>query len=293
MRIICAGPYDFALSWRLGAAYGGNSASERGSLAMWWDGKPTSVLLRQTSLDPPIIELIVEPMPRDARRFGEHMRGMLNAELALEPFYRKARRDKALHPLINAMIGLKPVRPPDIFQMLVIAVTEQQISLSAASSIRGRLVSAYGTRAGRLTAFPRPQDIANVPAEELASLGLSRRKAEYIVEFARALTRGDIDPAAWSGMPDEELAGQLRELRGIGEWTAEYLLLRGLGRMDAVPASDLGIRRVLGMYMGGGGVVSEEEARRMLKPWSPWRGLLAFYLLSCYRRSQMGLDQAQ
>lgn len=291
--MICAGPYDFRLSWRMLTAYGGSGVSEHGSLAMWWDGKPTRVYIRQTSLDPPVIEIIADPMPRDARRFGELMREMLHADLELEPFYRRARRDKTLRPIVNAMIGLKPIRLPDIFQMLVTAVTEQQISLSAASSIRDRLVSAYGTGVGRLNAFPRPQDIARLSVQDLASVGLSRRKAEYLIELAGMMARGDIDPASWKDMPDGQLLRLLRGYRGIGEWTAEYIMVRGLGRMDVVPAADLGIRRVLGLYLADGGEVSEEEARRMLEPWSPWRGLLAFYLLAHYRRSQMGLDQAQ
>lgn len=293
MRIVCEEPFDFRLSWRVFSSFSGRTASERGSLAMWWDGRPTSVLLNQTSLSPPVLELIVDPMPRQARPFGELMRDVLNADLRLEPFYRRARKDKTLHPVVNALIGLKPFRPPDIFQMLATAVTEQQISMAAARNIRDRLVSAYGTRTGRVTAFPRPRDIASLSVQDLRGCGLSQRKAEYLIGLAGKMESGELDPAAWEEMGDGELIRLLKGYRGIGEWTAEYVLLRGLGRPDVIPASDLGIRRVLGRYLADGRDLSEGEVRRALEAWSPWRGLLAFYLLAHYRMSHMGLDQAQ
>jgi DNA-3-methyladenine glycosylase II len=293
MRIICENPYDFRLSWRMHSAFSGRSASREGSLAMWWEDRPTSIFLKQTDQDPPVIELIADPMPRQTRRFQQSMRTALNADLQLEPFYSKLRKDKALRPIINSLIGLKPFRPVDIFQMFLIAVTEQQISMKAARGIRERLLSSFGTPAGKLTAFPRPRDIASLEVGELRACGLSQRKAESLIELAEKIGTGEIDTASWYGMPGEELKELLRGYRGIGEWTAEYILVRGLGRVDVVPASDLGIRRVVGHYLGGGRELSAQDVRDMLEPWAPWRGLTAFYLLAHYRMIHMGLDQAQ
>jgi len=218
---------------------------------------------------------------------------VLNADLELEPFYRKLRRDKTLRPIVNSLIGLKPFRPPDLFQMLVIAISEQQISMTAAHSIRERLLASFGTAAGKLTAFPRPRDIASLDEGRLRACGLSQRKAEYLIGLAQKVIAGEIDIASWDDMPDDELIGLLRSYRGVGEWTAEYILVRGLGRTDVVPASDLGVRRVVGHYLADGKELSPQEVREILEPWAPWRGLTAFYLLSHYRMIQMGLDQAQ
>jgi DNA-3-methyladenine glycosylase II len=211
----------------------------------------------------------------------------------LEPFYRKMRRDKTMRPIVNSLIGLKPLRPPDIFQMLLIAITEQQVSMQAAQGIRERLLLAFGTPAGRLTAFPRPRDIASRKVDELRACGLSLRKAEYIIDLAGGIAGGEIDTASWENMSDEELVDHLRGYRGIGEWTAEYILVRGMGRTDVVPASDLGVRRVVGHYLGGGKELSARDVRELLEPWAPWRGLTAFYLLAHYRNIHIGLDQAQ
>jgi DNA-3-methyladenine glycosylase II len=293
MRIICEGPYDLQLSWRMLSAFSGLNASRSGSFAMWWEERPTAVLLKQTSSDPPVVELIAEPLPRKTKGFQQRLRTVLNADLALEPFYRRLRRDRVLRPIVNSLIGLKPFRPPDIFQMLVIAVSEQQISMQAAHSIRERLLSALGTPAGKLTAFPRPQDIASLKADALRECGLSKRKAEYLIELAARVAVGEISIDSWQDMPDDDLIKLLRGYRGVGEWTAEYILVRGLGRMDVVPASDLGVRRVVGHYLADSEDLSPQDVRDLLEPWTPWRGLTAFYMLAHYRMIQMGLDQAQ
>lgn len=293
MRIICKSPYDFRLSWRMFSALSGQNASRDGSLAMWWEDRPTAIFLRQTSQDPAVIELIADPIPRQTRQFQQHLRAVLNADLELEPFYRRLRRDKALRPVVNSLIGLKPFRPPDIFQMLVIAITEQQISMDAAHSIRERLLATFGTPAGKLTAFPRPQEIASLQAAELRACGLSQRKAEYLIELAGRVSSGEIDMASWENTPDDELIKLLSGYRGVGEWTAEYILVRGLGRIDVVPATDLGVRRVVGHYLAGEKELSAQEVRQLLEPWAPFRGLTAFYLLAHYRMIHKGLDQAQ
>jgi DNA-3-methyladenine glycosylase II len=275
------------------SAFSGRSASREGSIAIWWEDRPTSIFLKQTGQDPPVVELITDSIPRQTRRFQQHMRMMLNADLQLEPFYRRLRRDKTLRPIVNSLIGLKPFRPPDMFQMLLIAVTEQQISMQAAQGIRERLLSSFGTPAGKLTAFPRPREVASLKVDELRACGLSERKAEYLIALAAGIAGGEIDTESWESMPDDELIGLLRGYRGIGEWTAEYILVRGMGRTDAVPASDLGVRRVVGHYLGGGKELSAQDVRELLEPWAPWRGLTAFYLLTHYRMIHMGLDQAQ
>ncbi|MDD3717543.1 MAG: hypothetical protein PHP28_02630 [Actinomycetota bacterium] len=290
---MCESPYDFRLSWRMFSEFAGKNATREGSLALWWEDRPTSVFLKQTAREPAVVELIADPMPRQTRLFQQRMRAVLGADLQLETFYRRLRRDKTLRPVVNALVGLKPVRPPDIFQMILIAVSEQQISMRAAQGIRERILSSFGAPAGRLIAYPRPQDIASLGVDELRRCGLSQRKAEYLIALAGGIAAGDIDTESWEHMPDGELTDLLRGYRGVGEWTAEYILVRGLGREDVVPSTDLGVRRVVSHYLGGGRELSASDVRELLEPWAPWRGLTVFYLLAHYRMTQMGLDQAQ
>ncbi len=293
MRITCREPYDFTLSWGVFCAFAGRHASPDGALAMWWHDRPTAVFLHQGSLRPPVLDVVTEPFPGQSELFRARLRGILHADLDLKPFYAMAQEHPVTRGIISDLHGLKPIRPTEIFQMMVIAFSEQQVSMAAARSIRERILQAFGAPVRGLTAFPRPGDLAGRDIDALRSCGLSARKAGYILHHAAAMADGDIDPAAWEGMADEELVRSLCELPGVGRWSAEYIALRGLGRMDVVPASDLGVRRAVGAYLAGGGVLSEAEVRDVLKDWSPWRGLLAFYLLAHQRRSQMGLDQAQ
>lgn len=293
MRITCREPYDFTLSWSVFCAFAGRHASPDGALAMWWHDRPTAVFIHQGSLQPPVLEVVTEPFPPQGERFRARLREVLYADLDLKPFYAMAREHPILRDVVSDLHGLKPIRPTEIFQMMVIAVSEQQVSMAAARSIRDRVLQAFGAPIRGLTAFPRPEDLVGHDVEDLRACGLSSRKAEYILRCATAMANGDIDAKTWKGMPDDDLIRLLCELPGIGRWTAEYIALRGLGRMDVVPASDLGVRRAVGAYLAGGGIPSEAEVRDMLRPWSPWRGLAAFYLLAHERRSQMGLDQAQ
>lgn len=292
MKIVCKGPYDLTLSWRMMSAFAGRTASPQGRLALWWEENPTVLQLRQPGRDPPTVEARADPHPEDAAGLADLLGGILNADLELSPFYSRALDHRALAGVVKDLEGLKPLRPPDLFQMLITALTEQQISMAAAARIRERIVDAYGKPAGDLMVFPRPRDLASGSIDELRRLGLSRRKAEYLLDLARNMAVGGIDTTSWEAESDEVLIGELISHRGIGEWTAEYVLARGLGRLDVVPASDLGVRRAVGHYLGRGGDPSPDEVRDMLCPWSPWRGLLAFYIMAHYRITQMGLDQA-
>lgn len=292
VNITCAGPYDFPLSWRFMASFGEGGPGEP-AISMWWGDIPTLVMIEQLEVNPPTIQLRVEPKPTQPRRLEERMGKVLNADLGLEPFYGRARRDETLGPIVRRLNGLKPLRPPDLFQMMVTAITEQQISLAAAFSIRARVVERYGAKVGELPIFPRPADMAPLSVEELRGCGLSGRKAEYIINLARMMEDGLIDPQDWADIPDDDLISLISSYRGFGEWTAEYILLRGLGRMDVVPAADVGIRRLVGSYLAGGSRPSAADVRSLLEPWAPWRGLVAFYFMADYRLTHMGLDQAQ
>ena len=88
-------------------------------------------------------------------------------------------------------------------------------------------------------------------------------------------------------MPDDEVYSTLTQIRGIGPWTAEYVLVRGLGRPDRVPAEDIGIRDVVGKYLAGGERVEASRVQELLKPFAPFRGLTAYYLLVHKRISHL------
>ena len=130
---------------------------------------------------------------------------------------------------------------PDPFEMLVGAITAQQVSLFSAFAIRNRLIERFGEPAGVAWAFPTRERLAAASEDELFALGFSRRKAEYVVGLARS----DLDLGGLAALPDEEVKARLAALRGLGEWTADWFLARHLARPRAWPAGDLALRKAV------------------------------------------------
>ena len=297
-------PYDLPLSLRVGRSFVETPEAEgtepadsarAGVLRMlaWPDGRS-----RDPAAEPVLLE-ISQPAP-DRIHFaasipgGERSPGgvavlealvarVVRAELDLEPFYDLLQTQAGFAWMTQELRGLKPLRPATVYEMAVIAVIEQQISLRAAHSIRTRLVSRFGVEWAGLAAFPRPDRLAQASLEQLRACGLSQRKAEYVRDLSRRVVSGEVDLEGLEHLSNEEVAGALMAIRGFGRWSADYILVRGLGRVDSVPADDLGIRTVVGRALGGGERVSAEKVRELLLPFAPWRGLFAFYLLAADR----------
>jgi DNA-3-methyladenine glycosylase II len=171
------------------------------------------------------------------------------------------------------------MRPLGLFEMAVIAITEQQISLAAASAIRSRLIERFGTPVGKYWIFPEPRTLAQATSRQLRACGLSQAKARYVHTLARNIEMGRLDLAAIAALPDEEARSALMQIYGFGPWSAEYMLVRGMARPDRVPFDDLGVRSAVGRRFGLGGRASPAQAEKLLAPFAPYRGLAAFYLL--------------
>jgi 3-methyladenine DNA glycosylase/8-oxoguanine DNA glycosylase/RimJ/RimL family protein N-acetyltransferase len=274
-------PYDLPLSMRVAATFAPEPAQDSAAFrsAVRIHGMPTLLEVRQTQADPPRLEV--------SGGDSQTMEGlkvlaewMLLTELDLRPFYRVAAGHATLEAVTERLRGLKPTRPASLFEMAVVAITEQQISLSAAYRIRTRLVERFGDCIDGFWIFPEAESLASASHEELMACGLSGRKAEYIGDLARQVTGGVLDLARLKTMGDEEARDFIMGLRGFGRWSADYILVRGLGRPDCVPVDDLGIRTVLGRYLGDGDRMASEQVLEVLEPLAPYRGLAAFYLMA-------------
>ena len=182
-------------------------------------------------------------------------------------------------PVLGARVGLRPgLRIPgswDPFELGVRAILGQQVSVAGATTLAGRLADRFGQPLSiaadesprRL--FPRADDLAEAPLE---SIGLPRRRASTIRTFAAAVADGTLELDAEADA--DVLYQALCALPGIGDWTAQYLMLRGLGFPDAFPAGDLGLRKAL----GNGAPIPAPRALEQARAWRPWRGYAAMYL---------------
>jgi len=198
-------------------------------------------------------------------------------------FERRFRQDALLGPAIRRFRGLRVAGAPSLWEALVLAVLAQQINLSFAASIRHELVVAFGRRAriGRRQYFdfPTPARIAQAGARGLNGFRLSKSKRDTILRLARGFVSGRLDEALLSQMPDDEVVERLTRIRGVGTWTAEVALLRGLTRPDAFPAGDLSIVKYLAVGLLGHEAPSTEKAMRALsESWRPYRSFALVYM---------------
>ena len=291
VEVPCRGPFDLELCLKAMHSFGGAAANAAAPptaaapqravlrLGVRVDGRPAVIEARQMSFEPPVVRVEARPRPQSAQKLRTLATRVLNADLNLGPFYKRAEAHPVLGPLTREFSGLKPFRPASLFDMLVTAVVEQQISLAAARKIRERIVARFGDEADGEPVFPAPERVAAVPLDFLTECGLSRRKAEYIAGVAEEITSGRLDLEALERASDDEVRARIVTIRGFGSWSAEYVLIRGLARADAVPVDDLAVRVVIGKLLGDGTRPSPARAAELLEPLAPFRGLAAFYLL--------------
>jgi DNA-3-methyladenine glycosylase II len=191
------------------------------------------------------------------------------------------RQDSVLAALLGECRGLRPILLPSPFEALAWAILGQQVNVAFAAKTKRALAERYGSRIataqGSYLLFPAPEVLAQARAEDLAALQLSRQKARYITEAAREVASGRLDLDAIGRMAPEDAMGVLEELPGVGRWTAEYVLLRGFGHPDAIPAADGGLRAIIGREYGFGRSATEAEVRDLAERWAGWRGYAAFY----------------
>jgi DNA-3-methyladenine glycosylase II len=224
----------------------------------------------------------VPPALDDLDFAARALRRVLSLEHSPQSFYDHVRNDPVLGPLTRHLWGLRPLSSPTIFEMLVIAILGQQISLIAAGAIKARMVRSLGTSAmvdGKTYyAHPTPEALAHASHDDLLALAFSRRKAEYIRDLALSVASGALDLEALQGLPHATLVERLIALRGVGRWTAEYVLLRGYGYSDALPAGDAGLRRQIWRQYALPAPPTEAEIIRMSQPWAPYRSWATLYL---------------
>lgn len=205
----------------------------------------------------------------------------------LEPFYASAQGDPAMAAITQRFHGLHMPHTASVFEALVLAVLGQQIATNVARIIRTLLIETYGPRQSidgeTYYAFPRPETLAALRVDDLRGMKLSRRKAEYV--HGIACTALD-DPEFIEGLhhlDDEAVVRQITSLRGVGNWTAQWLLIRALGRPDALPLGDLALRRVVSRLYFQDEPLNDTEVEEFCRRWSPYRTYATTYMFTAMR----------
>jgi len=285
-------PFDFDLSARIFSQ--GDERIQRYEDGIYWhavrlENQPALIQVRSTgTTKDPEIRVEIEQqgtstISRDAKREAMALvERVFNLGLDLMPFYEAVKHDRIMAQITKRLWGLKSPSTATVFEALIDSVIEQQISLRAAWSMQRRLVEALGdamTWKGRtFFAYPKPERLAGASIEMLRSYGLSGRKAEYVKGIGRLVMNG-LDLDSLSSRSEKEIIEELVKIRGVGVWTAEMTMIRGMQKYDAIPADDLGLRRVIANYYNHGEKITGDDARRIAQSWAGWRGLASFYLI--------------
>jgi len=205
---------------------------------------------------------------------------LLGLSTRLDRFYTFAKRDRRLNELAQRYRGLKPPRFPTLFEALVNGIACQQLSLSVGILLLNRLAERFGRGFdGIHHAFPRPEELYEVPPTGLRPLGYSLTKSRALLELARSVTTKQVDLVSLAGLDDHDAVARLCLLRGIGRWTAEYALLRGLGRIHLFPGDDVGARHNLQRWLHLRRSLDYQAVHQVLRQWRPYNGLVYFHLL--------------
>jgi DNA-3-methyladenine glycosylase II len=190
--------------------------------------------------------------------------------------------DLRMAALVDADPGLDPDVlfdgwPSDLWGALVLQVIGQQLSRAAATAILGRLEALHD---GRL---PTPSELLATDEETLRTIGLSRAKSVYLHDLAARLVDGRLDLERLRTLDDDAARAELIQVKGVGRFTAEGVLMLALRRPDVWPAADLALRRAVERVWGLAAPASVEEIDALGERFRPWRTLAAAYLYRSLR----------
>jgi DNA-3-methyladenine glycosylase II len=251
------------------------------------EGEPLEVSVSQHGdLDSPRLSVVLAGRPIDRRvevLARDALDRLLGLTIDLGEFRAMATQDPLLGPLAQRLRGLKPPRFPTVFEALVNAIACQQLSLTVGIHLLNRLTAAHGSPASESPrgsrAFPNAEQLAPLHPGDLKQHGFSTAKARTIVDTARAIVLGDLDLEGIHQLEDHVAIERLESLRGVGRWTAEYVLLRGLGRLHIFPGDDVGAHNKLKRFFDIDTHLDYAAVKGLVARWHPYEGMVYFHLL--------------
>jgi 3-methyladenine DNA glycosylase/8-oxoguanine DNA glycosylase len=212
------------------------------------------------------------------------MRRALGVDLDLRRFHDEFRDDPLIGAAVRANPTVRPAGRPDPFEALAWAVTEQLIEYERAAAIQRRMVAVLGRRdaASGLRNSPSAAVLAGTAPARLEAFDLAGSRAISLTKVAREVAAGRVCLDSTDPAVQEDGWRRLRAISGIGSWTVEILALTGQGRLDQIPAGDLGLIKLVGRLLSGGDPwarAEEQQVRDFFERFGRWQGLAASYAL--------------
>ncbi|WP_276373064.1 DNA-3-methyladenine glycosylase [Chryseolinea sp. H1M3-3] len=212
----------------------------------------------------------------------KYIREWLDLDTDLKPFYVMCQKDKLLKGLVESFYGYRIVGQPDLFESIVWAVLGQQINLQFAYTLKQRFVEQFGEevtlKEETYYLFPTPDAVARLTPEQLLPLQFSRQKAAYTINIAQAFAKGHVSKEKLVNLPLKEAKELLMKIKGIGNWTANYALMKTFRHADAFPLEDAGIHNAIKNLKKLKRKPTLEEVKKIFKKYKGWEAYATLYL---------------
>lgn len=212
-----------------------------------------------------------------------YVREWFDLDNDLTSFYSLSREDAVLNQVVNRLYGLRNMGIPDLFEALCWGIIGQQINLAFAYTLKRRFVETFGTRIGsgdiNCWLFPTPQAIASLSVADIAALQMTSKKSEYLIGVAKLIADGKLSKEMLLAADDFKNAERiLVAIRGIGPWTANYVLMRCLRYASAFPIDDVGLHNAIKSVLEMPQKPTVAQIRELSSGWKNWESYATFYL---------------
>lgn len=219
---------------------------------------------------------------REREKIATYIIEWFDLDNDLTPFYEMANTDPLLKIPAQKFYGLRVIGIPDLFEALCWGVLGQQINLAFAYSLKRQFVESFGDsiewNGKKYWVFPPYERIAQLEPTDLAAIKMTVKKSEYIIGIARLMANGDLSKEQLKKMDFKEAEKSLIKIRGIGPWTANYVLMRCLRFQTAFPIDDVGLINSIKTLRNMNQKPTKEEILALSIPWQNWESYATFYL---------------
>jgi DNA-3-methyladenine glycosylase II len=223
-----------------------------------------------------------KPSPQDKELIERFIVEWFDLDSDLKMFYALAKKDELLKPLVKKFYGYRIIGQPDLFESLIWAVLGQQINLSFAYTLKQRFVENFGNRIiidkKDYYVFPTPKTVAQLTDVDLLPLQFSRQKSKYTVNIAKEFTSGNIAKEKLKGLPLMTLKEELMKVKGIGNWTANYAIMKTFRYPDAFPLEDAGLHNAIKNQLQLKEKPSLDRVKKIFKKYKGWEAYVTLYL---------------
>lgn len=223
-----------------------------------------------------------DPSGTDRDAISRYVSDWFDLERDIAPFYELLGQSPLLHQFPQLYHGLRLIGIPDLFEALCWCITGQQINLSFAHRLKRRLVEQYGDhidcQGQKYYCFPSPEVMERIPAQELAAMQFSRQKSEYLRGLSGLFSSGELSKERLLQSGAAEQLHQLMQVKGIGEWTANYVLMKSMKVMHCIPFGDAGLNKALQNLSFCDSKPGKAVVSACFSPFKNWESYLVCYL---------------